>query len=85
MQQSWRNDHDKLTFIACLPISGSAEEVVAGEHDKTERMIGDVNLFLSPADEDEEGCVGEYVNNFLEVIFLDLSMTIWLFEKFPAV
>jgi len=22
-------------------------------------MIGDVNLFLSPADEDEEGCIGE--------------------------
>jgi len=59
MQQSWRNDHDKLTFIACLPLSDNEKDVVAGEHDKPERMIGDVNLFLSRADEDEEGCIGE--------------------------
>lgn len=62
MQQSWRNDHDKLTFIACLPaiediqVDGS---VLAGTCDAPDRMIGDVNLFLSPADEDPEGCIGE--------------------------
>lgn len=61
MQQSWRNDHDKLTFIACLPLSEEVKEVVAGEHDAPQKMIGDVNLFLSRADEDEEGCIGESV------------------------
>ncbi|KAF8862862.1 hypothetical protein BDZ45DRAFT_584878, partial [Acephala macrosclerotiorum] len=57
MQASWRADHDKLTFIACMP--SSPELVKAGEIDAPDRMIGDVNLFLSPADEDEEGCIGE--------------------------
>jgi hypothetical protein len=65
MQRSWRGDHDKLTFIACLPLDRCTEHkegrktVVAGEDDAPERMIGDVNLFLSRADEDEEGCIGE--------------------------
>lgn len=58
MQQSWRDDHDKLTFIACLP-SSDDEELVAGICDAPDRMVGDVNLFLSPADEDPEGCIGE--------------------------
>jgi hypothetical protein len=59
MQQSWRRDHDKLTFIACLPLPGDEKEVVGEEHDRPEKMVGDVNLFLSGADEDEEGCIGE--------------------------
>lgn len=63
MQASWRSDHDKLTFIACLPLSpGSTtenENILSGKDDSPERMLGDVNLFLSPADEDEEGCIGE--------------------------
>ena len=59
MQQSWRNDHDKLTFIACLPVPGDDKEVLAGAHDSPDRMIGDVNLFLSGADEDQESCIGE--------------------------
>ena len=59
MQQSWRDDHDKLTFIACLPFDDVPEEVVAGAQDSPSRMIGDVNLFLSAADDDPEGCVGE--------------------------
>ncbi|KUJ15521.1 N-acetyltransferase [Mollisia scopiformis] len=57
MQASWRSDHDKLTFIACIP--SSAASIKAGGCDTPDRMIGDVNLFLSPADEDEEGCIGE--------------------------
>jgi RimJ/RimL family protein N-acetyltransferase len=56
MQTSWRSDHDKLTFIACLP---SMPPIVPGKCDTSENMIGDVNLFLSPADEDDEGCIGE--------------------------
>jgi hypothetical protein len=60
MQQSWRNDHDKITFIPCLPSFGDATgNVQAGLFDAPDRMIGDVNLFLSPADEDPEGCIGE--------------------------
>jgi len=65
MQRSWRSDHDKLTFIACLPLPSSSTtsstpaQIRGGEHDAAERMIGDVNLFLSPADEDDEGCIGE--------------------------
>lgn len=57
MQASWRGDHDKLTFIACMPSSFAA--IREGEFDAPDRMIGDINLFLSPADEDEEGCIGE--------------------------
>ncbi|KAE8452445.1 hypothetical protein EG329_000347 [Mollisiaceae sp. DMI_Dod_QoI] len=57
MQASWRSDHDKLTFIACMP--SSLASVKVGDCDTPERMIGDVNLFLSVADEDEEGCIGE--------------------------
>jgi hypothetical protein len=59
MQQSWRNDHDKLTFIAALPLQVNDKQVIAGIHDSPDRMIGDVNLFLSKADEDDEGCIGE--------------------------
>ena len=63
MQKSWRVAHDKLTFIACLPLglftSDHPKEVASGTHDTPDRMIGDVNLFLSPADEDDEGCIGE--------------------------
>lgn len=61
MQQSWRQDHDKLTFIACLPLptTSSTQAVQGGTHDAPSLMIGDVNLFLSAADEDEEGCIGE--------------------------
>jgi RimJ/RimL family protein N-acetyltransferase len=64
MQRSWRTDHDKLTFIACHPLPEPQNEegkrtVVASTDDTPDRMLGDVNLFLTPADEDEEGCIGE--------------------------
>jgi hypothetical protein len=55
MQQSWRKDGDKLTFIACLPPLmedvTTCVEIVGGKDDKKERMIGDVNLFLSGNEE----------------------------------
>ncbi|KAM0721686.1 hypothetical protein Q7P37_002611 [Cladosporium fusiforme] len=60
MQQSWRTDADKLTFIVCLPREESASEsdstgVQGGKDDRPERMIGDINLFLfEPEDEDED-------------------------------
>lgn len=59
MQQSWRADHDKLTFIVCLPVDGSPREILAGAQDSPSRMIGDVNLFLSVAEDDPDACVGE--------------------------
>ena len=52
MQRSWRTDHDKLTFIVNLPllehdqVDGS-KAIDQGEFDSDERMIGDINLFLS--------------------------------------
>jgi RimJ/RimL family protein N-acetyltransferase len=58
MQQSWRTDSDKLTFIACLPVSLSTENL-SESADAPDRMIGDINLFLTLADEDDEGCIGE--------------------------
>jgi RimJ/RimL family protein N-acetyltransferase len=70
MQKSWREDGDKLTFIACLPLSSSSlqskseegtksqntqdEIVQATLHDAPERMIGDINLFLYPFLSDDE-------------------------------
>jgi RimJ/RimL family protein N-acetyltransferase len=54
MQQSWRTDNDKLTFIVCLPRSSSNEvsEVHDGVDDSPERMIGDINLFLFEPEDD---------------------------------
>ncbi|KAK7456305.1 hypothetical protein CaCOL14_004349 [Colletotrichum acutatum] len=64
-QQSWRTSHDKLTFIICQPLGSSSttastEAVQAGEVDASERMIGDINFFIYPYDddEDEEGQAG---------------------------
>ncbi|CAD6441902.1 aa54acff-3cc5-479a-935c-c5b95d72b37a [Sclerotinia trifoliorum] len=62
MQKSWRTDHDKLTFIICLPTddTDTASEVIRKDvSDAPRKMIGDINLFLTEADEDEEGCIGE--------------------------
>lgn len=42
MQRSWRLDADKLTFIACQPITGT----LTAESDSPSNMIGDINLFL---------------------------------------
>jgi RimJ/RimL family protein N-acetyltransferase len=70
-QESWRASHDKLTFIICQPLSADeidGTSIRTGEADAPERMVGDVNLFLYPyEDEDEEQlpsetpefCVGE--------------------------
>ncbi|RPA92155.1 hypothetical protein L873DRAFT_1750840, partial [Choiromyces venosus 120613-1] len=56
MQKSWREDGDKLTFIACLPPpSPSTKTIVAGEHDIPTRMLGDVNLFLYPSSDHDGG------------------------------
>lgn len=58
MQRSWRQDADKLTFIACTALADGS--VVAGKAiepgvlDGESAMFGDVNLFLAKEEEDEE-------------------------------
>lgn len=59
MQQSWRTDNDKLTFIVCLPRQSSSSndgsKVQGGSDDSPEKMIGDINLFLfEPEDDDDD-------------------------------
>ncbi|OHF02772.1 N-acetyltransferase [Colletotrichum orchidophilum] len=59
-QQSWRTSHDKLTFIICQPLDSSDrttshKTVHAGKVDASERMIGDINFFIYPYDDDDDG------------------------------
>ncbi|KAK1829666.1 GNAT domain-containing protein [Podospora conica] len=59
-QQSWRESSDKLTFIVCQPVSPADDAAVkAGVCDAPDKMIGDVNLFLYPHEDDEDAYVGE--------------------------
>ncbi|KAG8158984.1 hypothetical protein KVR01_011427 [Diaporthe batatas] len=67
-QQSWRESHDKLTFILCKPAAISDEPdaaVQAGDVDSPDKMIGDINFFVYPwLDEAEElGTDLPYVEN----------------------
>jgi RimJ/RimL family protein N-acetyltransferase len=59
MQRSWRTDNDKLTFIVCQPREATHESqaVQAGDDDRPERMIGDINLFLFEPEDDDDGAV----------------------------
>ncbi|KAE8349527.1 N-acetyltransferase [Aspergillus coremiiformis] len=51
MQQSWRQDPDKLTFIVCRASpTGTGGFPLQDEDDSPDRMIGDVNLFLRVED-----------------------------------
>ena len=63
MQMSWREDMDKLTFIACIPLDNGLVDgagggiIAAGIDDPPERMIGDVNLYFfegSDAEDEED-------------------------------
>ncbi|KAI1754559.1 acetyltransferase domain-containing protein [Xylaria castorea] len=65
-QQSWRTAHDKLTFIVCqrqnvCPKNADIDDVIrAGEDDAPPScMVGDVNLFLTPLDDDDEDGDGD--------------------------
>lgn len=59
MQRSWREDHDKLTFISTLPFDASM--VNRGSQEEQKAMLGDINLFISMAEEEDgsESLVGE--------------------------
>lgn len=56
MQRSWRQDADKLTFIVCRPIASAESSTfqLSPEHDSSQNMVGDINLFLR-VDDGEEG------------------------------
>lgn len=56
MQRSWRQDADKLTFIVCRPIDSPESGTIqlCREHDSSQNMVGDINLFLR-VDDGEEG------------------------------
>ncbi|KAL2162706.1 hypothetical protein VTH06DRAFT_6542 [Thermothelomyces fergusii] len=59
-QESWRASHDKLTFIVCQPLGGAEGGTVeAGGPDAAERMVGDVNLFLYPYEDEDGGVAAE--------------------------
>ncbi|KAI9875913.1 MAG: hypothetical protein M1830_007784 [Pleopsidium flavum] len=60
MQHSWRNDTDKLTFITCLPASSERAQAITGKDDAPAKMLGDVNLFLTSAGNDEDGNKDSY-------------------------
>lgn len=56
-QESWRESHDKLTFILCKPLGTSdtpEPAVQAGDVDSPDKMIGDINFFLYPCDDEAE-------------------------------
>ncbi|GAB7343930.1 hypothetical protein MBLNU457_1881t1 [Dothideomycetes sp. NU457] len=62
MQKSWRTDGDKLTFIVCMATEKILEETaIAKVHDTSDRMIGDVNLFIVEDDEAEDATVAPLV------------------------
>ncbi|KAI0866045.1 acetyltransferase domain-containing protein [Xylaria cubensis] len=71
-QQSWRTAHDKLTFIVCQPTSHSPKNedvndgIRAGEDDAPSRMVGDVNIFLTPLDDDDDRDTNGHLNGTKE-------------------
>ncbi|KAK8041356.1 GNAT domain-containing protein [Apiospora phragmitis] len=57
-QVSWRTSADKLTFVLCRPLARATasravagDVVAAGRDDGPERMVGDINMFLTPWDD----------------------------------
>ncbi|GAB7349622.1 hypothetical protein MBLNU459_g0305t1 [Dothideomycetes sp. NU459] len=64
MQESWRKDSDKLTFIVCLPSSPlTPDTIIATQEDAPSRMIGDINLFLSEYDSSDSESEGTVTTN----------------------
>lgn len=61
MQRSWCKDGDKLIFLSCLPrASHQRASIIAGIDDAPDRLLGDVNLFLTtPEQQDEQDMEAE--------------------------
>jgi RimJ/RimL family protein N-acetyltransferase len=58
MQENWRQDADKLTFIVCQPVGDvldGRKTINAGAVGADEHMIGDVNMFLTTSEDEEAG------------------------------
>ncbi|EAU34484.1 conserved hypothetical protein [Aspergillus terreus NIH2624] len=75
MQQSWRQDPDKLTFIICLPAQSSHQDTGSStplrpEDDSPERMVGDINLFLR-IDDGEEGASAPQIIGEIELMIAE--------------
>ncbi|KAL2815591.1 GNAT domain-containing protein [Aspergillus cavernicola] len=76
MQESWRNDADKLTFIIChptqnpYPYDDNAQVSLSEEDDSATRMIGDINLFLK-IDDGEEGTLEPVVIGEIELMIAE--------------
>ncbi|CAD6499863.1 BgTH12-03969 [Blumeria graminis f. sp. triticale] len=68
MQKNWRTDADKLTFIICTVPHRYTEDIRTGVFASSEFMVGDVNLFISAADEITNNFIGE-----LEVMIAPLE------------
>src|SRR5882757_8312049 len=54
MQRSWRTDADKLTFIVCRAEDSPGKLSTRDGRLDLDAMIGDVNLFISTAENDAE-------------------------------
>ncbi|ORY71709.1 GNAT domain-containing protein [Pseudomassariella vexata] len=95
-QQSWRTSSDKLTFIVCQPVpvlpgsssnGGDSEKdqqppIIAGKADAADRMVGDINLFLTPWEDDIDGADNstpapsdrkDYVVGEVDIMIADLA------------
>ncbi|CEN61840.1 hypothetical protein ASPCAL08488 [Aspergillus calidoustus] len=71
MQQSWRADADKLTFIVCLPVQAEdGNENLSNHADSPARMIGDINLFLR-IDDGEEGTSAPQIVGEIELMIAE--------------
>ncbi|KAL3450105.1 GNAT domain-containing protein [Aspergillus insuetus] len=76
MQQSWRADADKLTFIVCLPVQDATNsndkesEILSDQADSPARMIGDINLFLR-IDDGEEGTSAPQIIGEIELMIAE--------------
>ncbi|KAL5359203.1 GNAT domain-containing protein [Aspergillus floccosus] len=74
MQQSWRQDPDKLTFIICLPTPSSQADngpsPLRSEDNSPERMVGDINLFLR-IDDGEEGASAPQIIGEIELMIAE--------------
>lgn len=74
MQRSWRQDPDKLTFIACLPLSSIPTTITPKQDDAPSLMLGDINLFLNDDDEDDEDTTTNTTKSILGEIELMIAV-----------